>query len=445
MSRVRFLHSSVPSTAYRIPWAKEHLEDHYVKLAHKDGYRCRSAYKLIELQSKFRILKPNISVVDLGASPGSWSQVAADIVFKSADQNEGVLIAVDILCFCTVDIFSLHPFFILIASAIVGVSGNHAVINLGVAAMSMDLSSEKYRTLRMGVFEGCLLLGSIVSSFLSGVIIDSMGFLGTFAFVVLIWSLTICYVKCIPESLNISKVNRRDKFNMKHVFVQAVTPLRLFKFNKNRVRFIFFLIAYIFVIEDLSSLRSVFSLYVLAPPICWGPQYQGYFFGLLYSTRLIGVYLILPLLLLCHVPDTVLLFIGALDCAVVFGLAGVYYSMWWLLGVVPVSGLLASLGVPSIRSGLSKLVQPTEQASMLTILELVNTVSTLASTLFFNAIYPTLRQSNAAYSFYMISFTSIVPCSAVVLLMGYEYWKRHKKSAKDVEERSLLRSHVAIN
>ena len=350
-----------------------------------------------------------------------------------------------ILCFCTVDIFSLHPFFILIASAIVGVSGNHAVINLGVAAMSMDLSSEKYRTLRMGVFEGCLLLGSIVSSFLSGVIIDSMGFLGTFAFVVLIWSLTICYVKCIPESLNISKVNRRDKFNMKHVFVQAVTPLRLFKFNKNRVRFIFFLIAYIFVIEDLSSLRSVFSLYVLAPPICWGPQYQGYFFGLLYSTRLIGVYLILPLLLLCHVPDTVLLFIGALDCAVVFGLAGVYYSMWWLLGVVPVSGLLASLGVPSIRSGLSKLVQPTEQASMLTILELVNTVSTLASTLFFNAIYPTLRQSNAAYSFYMISFTSIVPCSAVVLLMGYEYWKRHKKSTKDVEERSLLRSHVAIN
>ena len=175
-----------------------------------------------------------------------------------------------------------------------------------------------------------------------------------------------------------------------------MTPLRLFKFNKNRVRFIFFLIAYIFVIEDLSSLRSVFSLYVLAPPICWGPQYQGYFFGLLYSTRLIGVYLILPLLLLCHVPDTVLLFIGALDCAVVFGLAGVYYSMWWLLGVVPVSGLLASLGVPSIRSGLSKLVQPTEQASMLTILELVNTVSTLASTLFFNA-YPTLRQSCVSF------------------------------------------------
>ena len=96
MSRVRFLHSSVLNTAYRIPWAKEHLEDYYVKLAHKDGYRCRSAYKLVELQNKFRVLKPNISVVDLGASPGSWSQVAADIIFKSADQNEGVLIAVDI-------------------------------------------------------------------------------------------------------------------------------------------------------------------------------------------------------------------------------------------------------------------------------------------------------------------------------------------------------------
>ena len=352
---------------------------------------------------------------------------------------------ISILCFCAVDIFSLHPFFILIPSAIVGVSGNHAVVNLGVAAMSMDLSSEKYRTMRMGVFEGCLLLGSIVSSFLSGVIIDSMGFLGSFAFVVLIWSLTICYVKCIPESLHISRVNRRHKFDMKHVLLQAVTPLRLFKFNKNRIRFIFFLIAYIFIIEDITSLRSIFSLYVLAPPICWGPQYQGYFFGLLYSSRLFGVYLILPLLLLCHVPDTILLFIGALDSAVGFGLAGVYYSMWWLLGVVPASGFLASLGVPSIRSGLSKLVQPTEQASMLTILELVNTISTLASTLFFNALYPTLRQSNAAYSFYIISFTSIVPCSAVVILMGYEYWKRYK-SAKDAEEwKSLLHTDVTIN
>ena len=83
---------------YRIPWAREHLEDPYVKLAHKDGYRCRSAYKLLQLQQKLKLLKPNISVVDLGASPGSWSQVSAEILFKPRreQQSTSVLIAVDL-------------------------------------------------------------------------------------------------------------------------------------------------------------------------------------------------------------------------------------------------------------------------------------------------------------------------------------------------------------
>ncbi|KAI6656475.1 Ribosomal RNA methyltransferase CG11447-like [Oopsacas minuta] len=96
MSRMRIIHTSAINTAYRTPWAREHLEDYYVKLAHKDGYRCRSAYKLLELQQRFHLLKPNISVIDLGASPGSWSQVAADIIFKTHRQLNNTLIAVDI-------------------------------------------------------------------------------------------------------------------------------------------------------------------------------------------------------------------------------------------------------------------------------------------------------------------------------------------------------------
>jgi 23S rRNA (uridine2552-2'-O)-methyltransferase len=57
-------------------WMEEHLKDPYVKRAQTDGYRARAAYKLIEIDERDRLLKPGVRVVDLGAAPGSWSQVA---------------------------------------------------------------------------------------------------------------------------------------------------------------------------------------------------------------------------------------------------------------------------------------------------------------------------------------------------------------------------------
>ncbi|MEH0831148.1 RlmE family RNA methyltransferase [Anaplasma bovis] len=54
------------------------MNDKFVKLAKKDGYRSRSAYKLLEINSKFKILKRGISVLDLGAYPGGWSQVVLE-------------------------------------------------------------------------------------------------------------------------------------------------------------------------------------------------------------------------------------------------------------------------------------------------------------------------------------------------------------------------------
>src|SRR5690606_26442916 len=58
-------------------WLREHFDDPYVKKAQQEGYRSRAAYKLLELQEKDRLFKPGMTVVDLGAAPGGWSQVAA--------------------------------------------------------------------------------------------------------------------------------------------------------------------------------------------------------------------------------------------------------------------------------------------------------------------------------------------------------------------------------
>ncbi|GAB3382822.1 23S rRNA (uridine(2552)-2'-O)-methyltransferase RlmE [Spongiibacter taiwanensis] len=73
-------------------WLREHFDDHYVKLAQKEGYRSRACYKLLEIQQKDRLIKPGMCVVDLGAAPGGWSQVAVDLV-----GHHGRVVASDIL------------------------------------------------------------------------------------------------------------------------------------------------------------------------------------------------------------------------------------------------------------------------------------------------------------------------------------------------------------
>lgn len=61
-------------------WLKEHFADPYVKEAQKKGYRSRAVFKLLEIQQKDKLIKPGMTVVDLGAAPGGWSQAVVKIV-----------------------------------------------------------------------------------------------------------------------------------------------------------------------------------------------------------------------------------------------------------------------------------------------------------------------------------------------------------------------------
>jgi 23S rRNA (uridine2552-2'-O)-methyltransferase len=73
-------------------WLQRHVSDQYVKKAKAQGYRSRAAFKLLELDEKERLLRPGMTVVDLGAAPGGWSQVAAKKVLPG-----GRVIAIDLL------------------------------------------------------------------------------------------------------------------------------------------------------------------------------------------------------------------------------------------------------------------------------------------------------------------------------------------------------------
>ncbi len=79
-------------------WLERQLNDPYVARAKREGFRSRAAYKLIEIDDKHKFLKPGARVIDLGAAPGGWSQVAAARVKAGAGGKEGGrVVAIDVL------------------------------------------------------------------------------------------------------------------------------------------------------------------------------------------------------------------------------------------------------------------------------------------------------------------------------------------------------------
>jgi 23S rRNA (uridine2552-2'-O)-methyltransferase len=73
-------------------WLKKHFDDEFVKRAQREGWRSRAVYKLEEIDRKYRLIRPGMTVVDLGAAPGGWSQYVAKVL-----AGKGRIIALDIL------------------------------------------------------------------------------------------------------------------------------------------------------------------------------------------------------------------------------------------------------------------------------------------------------------------------------------------------------------
>lgn len=73
-------------------WLREHFDDHWVARAQAEGYRSRASFKLLEIHEKDKLFRPGMTVLDLGAAPGGWSQVAARLV-----GSRGTVVASDIL------------------------------------------------------------------------------------------------------------------------------------------------------------------------------------------------------------------------------------------------------------------------------------------------------------------------------------------------------------
>lgn len=96
-------------------WLERQLNDPYVARAKREGFRSRAAFKLIEMDDKYRLLKPGGRVVDLGAAPGGWSQVAAKRV--GAEEGKGKVVAIDLLDMPSIPGVQFEPIDFLDAAA----------------------------------------------------------------------------------------------------------------------------------------------------------------------------------------------------------------------------------------------------------------------------------------------------------------------------------------
>lgn len=117
MQRSRLHTSSCLMKKSRTPaeqrWVQRQLRDPYVKASQHNNFRCRSAFKLLEIDDQFRLLRPGDSVVDCGAAPGAWSQVAVQRVNSAGTDPEsprGTVVSIDLLNIARLDGASLLSF-----------------------------------------------------------------------------------------------------------------------------------------------------------------------------------------------------------------------------------------------------------------------------------------------------------------------------------------------
>jgi 23S rRNA (uridine2552-2'-O)-methyltransferase len=95
----------VAKNKFNKSWLQDHLNDPYVKMAQKEGYRARAVYKLSEIDEQDRLIKAGMTIIDLGSAPGSWSQYARNRLTELGKNNpkiesgkpDGTIIAIDIL------------------------------------------------------------------------------------------------------------------------------------------------------------------------------------------------------------------------------------------------------------------------------------------------------------------------------------------------------------
>ena len=315
-----------------------------------------------------------------------------------------------------IEILNLHPYALLIANAVFGFSGGGAIFFTAVEAYTVDVTSYKYRTFRLGIAHTALSFASFLGNFTGGIFIEKVGFLYCFLIIILLLITTLLYTMAIPESIvRFEAENKRP--TARQLLTKISKPFRIICSNKSPFKFVTLLLACEFLLGNIFANYSIFTLYALSMPLCWMPHFVGWFFAFTSLGYTIGIYLFLPLIIKFQVSDYFVIMAAAIDNIVTYTLIGTFHSKLILLVVVPIVGCLNVISGPSGKSALSKLIDSREVGSLFGLTSTMGVLTNIIVSSLYNAIYPSLRVYYVGLCFYLIAGTSMIP----LLLSGCLY------------------------
>ena len=364
-----------------------------------------------------------------------------------------ITMIISMLILLSVDYLDLSPYFILISSAVTGVGGSYTIIIMALSAYIVDTVSEKNRAIRLSILEAVISAAAFAGNLSGGLILEAIGFSYFFILNIILLAIILVYAILMKESIqvhvNFSKIsiNRKLFYKSAKIFSQ---PFRLFCANTHPFKFIAFLSSFTFILTAVYGNFDLFTIYALAPPMCWLPHLIGYYFAFSYLGSSIGLALIVPILVKLKVSENIIIILSALDIMGIYVLVGTFQIQWLLLILVPIIGCMRLVSAPAIKSALSGLIAPEDRGSLFALFTIQSIIVQIIASLVLNATYPTLRLIHPGMSFYIVSVGSAIPIVLVIAVYVYDKcvqrWRRISSglstqiSSEVLEKEPLLES-----
>ena len=334
-----------------------------------------------------------------------------------------ITMIVYMLIMLSINYLDLNPYFILIGSAVIGVGGSYSVVIMTLSAYIVDTVSEKHRAIRLSILEATISVASFAGNISGGFILEAIGFNYFFIMNIIILTIILIYSILIKDSIqmnvNLSNISINKKFFFKtaNIFFK---PFRLLCANSHPLKFITFLLSFAFILTAVYGNFDLFTIYALAPPMCWLPHLIGYYYAFSYLGSSLGLVIVLPILVKLKVSEYIIIILSAFDLMVIYGLVGTFQIQWVLLILVPIIGCMRLIAAPIIKSTLTGLIAPENHGSLFALFNVQSIIIQIVASLSVNATYPTLRLIHPGMSFYILSAGNAIPIGLIIAVYLYD-------------------------
>ncbi|XP_032236519.2 proton-coupled folate transporter isoform X1 [Nematostella vectensis] len=325
------------------------------------------------------------------------------------------------------------PVYVLIVGGLVnGLTGNEATMMMATTCYVTDTTDDKQKAFRLSILQGVLFFSATVSQLTSGLWIEYLGFRITAWFEISLLIVPLVYVIFFVEE---SRTSSREN-DCRFFSLESIKPaLRIFTKAREEGRGNFLLLIACFGIVFFSTVGtfSVFALFVMRTPLCWGPGILGYFMAYKFLSFGIGAAVGLKAMKWCGVRDINLCRVALLGQAATLLTIG-FADATWIVFLAPAVGILGGMLNPVLWEKMSTIVGREEQGSLFATIAVIQTLMELTGTLLFNTIYPeSLRFGIPGFVFFLSSAIMLIPF-AILSCIHFPEGHATKKKLEHVED-----------